>query len=146
MARIIPVLMILLLASCSARYSPFFLGYDEWIAGNVSSADRSSTAVFDWSTLPDVITQIDGIPIGKGYKKARLSAGKHQLEFAAYPAEFGVHPKGRVDISLLAGHEYEFRIDYCYWCSPRRYSVWVDDKTTGKLVWGKPPDWPSWRL
>lgn len=146
MRRIVFVLMIPLLFSCSARYSPFFWGYDEWIPNDVATVDGSSTAVFDWSTLPNVITMIDGTPIGRGYKKARLSPGKHRLEFAAYPAEFGAHPKGLVDIDLLPGNEYEFRIDYCYWCKPRRYSVWVDDKTTEEVVWGTPPDWPSWWL
>jgi hypothetical protein len=146
MRKTILALVIPLLVSCSARYSPFFWGYDEWIPDYVSTVGRSATAVFDWSTLPNVITLIDGTPIGRGYKKARLSPGKHQLEFAAYPAEFGAHPKGLLNIDLLPGHEYEFRIDYCFWCIPRKYAVWVDDKTTGELIWGTRPDWPSWWL
>jgi hypothetical protein len=146
MRRIIFVIMILLQVSCSARHSPFFWGYGEWIPGDVATVDRSSTANFDWSTLPNVITRIDGTPIGQGYKKARLLPGKHRFEFEDHPAQFGGHPKGQVKIDLLPGHEYDFRIDYCFWCIPRRYSVWVDDKTTGELLWGKRPDWPSWWL
>jgi hypothetical protein len=144
MSKNILVLITLLLISCSARYSPFFWGYHEWVPSDVSTVEKSSTAIFDWSTRPDVITSIDGMPIGKGYKKARLSSGKHQLLFADHPARFGALPEGLLDIDLLPGHEYEFRIDYCFWCKPRRYSVWVDDKTTGELIWGKRPDWPSW--
>lgn len=146
MSKIILVLITLLLVSCSARYSPFFWGYDEWTPDHALTIDRSSTAVFDWSTLPNVITMIDGKPIGRGYKRARLSPGRHQLEFAAYPAKFGAHPKGLLDVDMLPGHEYEFRIDFCFWCKSRRYAVWVDDKTTGKLIWGKRRDWPSWWL
>ena len=146
MSKGILVLLSILLASCSARYSPFFREYGEWAPADSSVVERSSTAVFDWSTQPNVITMIDGTPIGRGYKKARLSPGKHQLEYADYPAEFGAHPKGLLDIDMLPGHEYEFRIDFCFWCTPRRSAVWVDDKTTGELIWGKRPDWPSWWL
>lgn len=146
MSKTILFLMILLLASCSVRYSPFFWGYDVWEPDYVSDVEKSSMAIFDWSTMPDVITLIDETSIGKGYKKARLLPGKHQLLYADYPAAFGFHPTGLLDIDLSPGHVYEFRIDYCFWCKPRRYTVWVDDKTTGELIWGKRPDWPSWWL
>jgi hypothetical protein len=146
MSKAILVLLSILLASCSARYSPFFWEYGEWAPADFSVVERSLTAVFDWSAHPDVITSIDGTAVDKGYKKARLAPGKHQLVYEAHPAEFGTHPKGLLEVDLLPGHVYEFRIDYCYWCIPRRYSTWVDDKTTGELIWGKRPDWPSWWL
>lgn len=146
MSKFILIFLGLFFVSCSARHSPFFLGYDEWIQRDISNTETSSAARFDWSTLPDVITSIDGVVVGSGYKKARLSPGKHQFEYADHPASFGVHPKGMLEVNLLAGHLYEFRIEYCFWCKPRKYTVWVDDKTTGELVWGKRPDWPSWWL
>lgn len=146
MKKTISILLVLFFTSCSARYSPFFLGYDVWTPENRPAVEKSSLVVFDWSTLPDVITSIDGTPVGRGFKKATLSPGKHRFEYAAYPAEFGAHPNGVVEIDLSAGHEYEFRMDFCYWCKPRRYVVWVDDKTTGELAWGKRRDWPVWWL
>lgn len=146
MSKAILVLLSLLMASCSARYSPIFWGYGEWTPADFSVVEGSSTAVFDWSAHPNVITSIDGTTVDKGYKKARLAPGKHQLVFADYPTEFGTHPKGLLEVDLLPGHVYEFRIDYCFWCTPKRYSNWVDDKTTGELIWGKRPDWPSWWL
>lgn len=146
MNKAVLLLLSLLLASCSARFSPFFLGRGEWAQYDVVGIETSLTVHFDWSTLPGVITSIDGAVIGEGYKKAKLSPGKHQLEYVDHPAEFGTHPRGLIEVDLLAGHGYEFRIKYCFWCKPRRYTVWVDDKTTGELVWGKRPDWPSWWL
>jgi hypothetical protein len=145
MSKAFLLLLSLLLASCSARYSPFFSGWGEWAQYDV--VDRETLTVhFDWSTLPGVITSIDGTVISEGYKKAKLSPGKHQLEYVDHPAEFGTHPRGLLELDLLAGHGYEFRIKYCFWCKPRKYTVWVDDKTAGELVWGKRPDWPSWWL
>ena len=146
MKKSILILLLLLFTSCSARYSPFFLHLKEWTPQNLSPTEHSSLVFFDWSTLPGVITWIDGTPLGSGFKKAKLPPGRHRFEFAAYPAEFGAHPKGVVEIDLIAGHEYEFRMDFCYWCKPRRYAIWVDDKTTGELAWGKHRDWPVWWL
>ena len=140
------LLVILVLTSCSARYSPFFGGWGEWVEGNVAGLKNSSTAGFDYVTLPGVITSIDGIVVGEGYVKARLSPGKHQLEYADQPAKFGSQPTGLIEVQLVAGHEYEFQIEYCYWCHPRKFAAWVEDKATGELVWGKKPDWPSWWL
>lgn len=144
MKKSILILLLLLFTSCSARYSPFFLHLKEWTPQDPPSAENSVR--FDWSTLPGVITSIDGTAVGADFKKAKLPPGKHRFEFAAYPAEFGAHPKGVAEIDLIASHEYEFRMDFCYWCKPRRYAVWVDDKTTGELAWGKRRDWPAWRL
>ncbi len=135
-----------LLGSCAAHHSPVYRGWGEWVPSGVSDVDSSLTSVVDWSTVPGVITSIDGNTVGDGYKKARLLPGKHQLEYADNPAEFGAHPRGFLEVDLLADHVYEFRIDYCFWCSPRRLATWVDDKTTGDLIWGNRPDWPSWWL
>jgi hypothetical protein len=146
MKKSILILLLLSFTSCSARYSPFFIGYDVWTPQDRSLADNSSLVLFDWSTLPNVITSIDGTPIVGRFKKANLPPGKHRIEYAAYPAQFGAHPKGVVEIDLIPGHEYEFRMDFCFWCKPRRYAVWVDDKTTGELAWGKHRDWPVWWL
>ena len=142
MRKTVLLLLSLFIASCSARYSPFFWGWGEWVPNDVVGLEKSLTAVFDYSTLPDVIHSIDGASLDKGYLKARLSPGKHHLEYEDHPAEFGIHPRGLLEVEVLAGHMYEFRIKYCYWCKPRKYAAWVDDKTTGELVWGKRPDWP----
>lgn len=144
--RMVLVFMLPLLAACSPRYSPFFWRYGEWVPGDAATIDRASTAAVDWSTLPDVITHIDGTPLGAGYKKARLAPGRHALSFSDHPAAFGEHPQGVVELDLLAGHEYEFRIEYCFWCKPRKYAAWVVDTATGQRVWGQGPDWPSWWL
>jgi len=146
MRNAILIMLSILMASCSARYSPFFWGYGEWTSADFSAIQRSSAAVVDWSAHPDVITSIDGIPVGKGYKKARLAPGKHQLVYADHPAGFGAHPEGLLEVDLLPGHEYDFRIEYCFWCSPRKYATRVDDKTTGELLWGNRPAWPFWWL
>jgi len=146
MGKTVLLLLPLLLTSCSARYSPFFWGWGEWAPSDVVGVERSLTADFDWSTLPGVITSIDGAAVGDGFRKARLSPGKHHLEYADHPAEFGAWPSGLLEVDLVAGHVYGFRIEYCFWCKPRRFAAWVDDNTTGTLIWGQRPDWPSWWL
>jgi hypothetical protein len=104
------------------------------------------TANLDWSTLPGVITSIDGNRVGNGYKKAKLLPGSHVIEYAYSPVEFGEHPRGTIALELQAGHLFEFRLKLCFWCNPRKFAVWVDDNSTGETVWGKHPDWPSWFL
>jgi len=138
------LLLVVLVASC-ASYSPARWTTKEWSDPALGSL-ASLRADLDWSDLPGVIASIDGHNVGHGYNKARLSAGRHSIAYAYYPAEFGVHPQGTFELSLQADHAYEFRVDLCFWCSPRKYAVWVRDTTTGELVWGKKPDWPSWWL
>jgi hypothetical protein len=133
------------MVSC-ANYSPIYWGWGEWAGPDVAGVENNLITSFGWPELPGVITSIDGTGLGTGYKKARLSPGRHRIEYAYHPSEFGVHPTGIMEMDLIAGHLYEFRIKLCFWCAPRKYSVWVDDKTTGKVVWGKHPDWPSWWL
>jgi len=145
MTGIILLLLSSLIISCS-HYSPIYWGWGEWTGPGLYGVEDNSRAGFDWSKHPGVITSIDGNNVGDGYKKAKLSPGRHVIQYAAYPAEFGAHPKGTVEIDLQADHVYEFGLKLCYWCKPRSYAVWVDDRTTGELVWGKRPDWPSWFL
>ena len=145
LSRAILLLASALMASC-AGHSPFREGSGEWVDPNPAVSENGPMARLDWSTLPGVITLIDAKGIGAGYQRARLSPGRHVIEYAYYPAEFGVHPKGSMEIDLTPGHAYEFRIKLCFWCMPRRYAVWVDDKTRGEKVWGKRPDWPAWYL
>ena len=118
----------------------------EWVGPDLAGVGNNSLAAVSWSKDPGVIVAIDGNSLGKGYARAKLRPGRHVIEYADYPAEFGVHPKGSIELELRAGHVYEFHIKPCYWCMPRKYAVWVDDKTTGDVVWGKLPDWPSWWL
>jgi hypothetical protein len=145
MNRVILLLLSSLMVSC-AYYSPIYWGWGEWVGSDVAGLENDSVATFDWSKLPGVITLIDENSVGTGYKKAKLSPGRHVIGYAYYPAEFGVHPKGIIEIDLTAGHSYEFGLRLCFWCKPRKYAVWVDDKTSSEEVWGKRPDWPSWYL
>jgi hypothetical protein len=138
-------LLLSLLVSC-AHYSPIYVGWGEWSGSDVAGVENSLIASVDWSRLPGVIASIDGTGVGTGYQRARLSPGRHRIEYTYHTAEFGKHPTGMMEIELLSGHVYEFQIRLCFWCMPRRYAVWVDDKTAGEVVWGKHPDWPSWWL
>jgi hypothetical protein len=133
------------MVSC-AHYSPTYWGCGERVGADIAAVENDSIANFDWSKLPGVITLIDESIVGTGYKKAKLSPGRHVIEYAYYPAEFGMHPRGIIEIDLAAGHSYEFGLKLCFWCMPRKSAVWVDDKTTGEKVWGERPDWPSWYL
>jgi hypothetical protein len=144
-APLISLLLSTLMVSC-AQDSPIHSGAGEWVGSNVAAPENSLVATFDWSKLPGVITQIDDNSLGADYKKARLSPGRHVIAYAYYPAEFGVHPRGSIEIDLEAAHSYEFGLRLCYWCMPRKYAVWVDDKTARERVWGKRPDWPAWYL
>ena len=146
MKKAILLMLLSFLSSCCAHYSPIYWGWGEWAGPDVAGVENAPVAGFDWSKLPGVITSIDGTGVGEGYKKARLSPGRHRVEYAYSPTQFGLHPKGALEIDLIAGHEYEFRIELCFWCTPRRFAVWVDDRTTGEVAWGKQPDWPSWWL
>jgi hypothetical protein len=145
MNRLILLLLSSLMVSCS-HDSPIYWGWGEWVGSDVADVADGLTARFDWSTLPGVITSIDESRVGSGYKEARLSPGRHVIEYAYSPAAFGEHPRGIIEIDLTAGHSYGFGLKLCFWCMPRRYAVWVDDKTTSREVWGKRPDWPSWYL
>lgn len=131
------LLFLLMFSSCSS-YSPVYWGWGEWISPEFSDIKDPSVTKFDWSGLPGVITLIDGEKAGAGYKKAKLLPGNHRIEYAYYPAEFGIHPKGLIEIELKAGHEYVFRIKLCYSCTPRRYTASVHDRTTHEIVWEKP--------
>lgn len=139
------IILLPFIASCS-HYSPIYWGWGEWVDPEVVGTENSFTADLDWHKLPGVIVAVDGKNIGKGYKKAKLRQGVRRIEYAYYPAEFGTHPKGMFELPIVAGHSYEFRIELCYWCAPRKYSVWVIDQTTGEVVWGEKPTWPSWWL
>jgi hypothetical protein len=94
-----------------------------------------------------MVTSVDGNKCkgsGKsGYKKARLLPGRHVIAYSNYVYKLG-HVTGKIDLELKAGHSYEFAFDTCYWCNPRRDAAWVEDKTTGEIVWGKCRDWPFW--
>jgi hypothetical protein len=136
MNKVVSVLVFLVLSSC-AYYSPIYWGWGEWAGPEVSGIENNSVARFDWSRLPGVITMINRDSVGAGYKKAKLIPGRYLINYAYYPAEFGTHPSGLIEIELSAGHEYEFRIKLCYACSPREYITWVQDKTTGEIVWGQ---------
>jgi hypothetical protein len=143
------VLLSLLLAACTPAHWPSNWGAGEWRPPDVANAPEGSLALFEWVTVPGAIAAIDGASMARGdggFNRARLAAGRHRIEFAAYPAEFGQHPRGAVDVELFASHAYEFRMAFCYWCKPRDYAVWVEDTTTRELVWGKRPHWPAWYL
>lgn len=142
---LISLLLSLITVSC-AYYSPIYWGWGEWVGSDVVGLANDSIVTLDWSAVPGVITLIDQNQVGAGYKKAKLAAGSHVIEYAYYPAEFGVHPRGTIELHLAMGHAYEFRLKLCFWCIPRKYAAWVEDKTTSEDVWGKPPDWPSWYL
>jgi hypothetical protein len=135
-----------LMASCTARYSPVFWGWREWVDPGLGTDESHLAATLDWATLPGVVTLIDGKDVGSGYKRGRLLPGQHAIAYAYYPSEFGAHPSGTIELHVSPGHSYEFKIDLCFWCSPRRYATWVEDKTTNALVWGTRPDWSSWHF
>ncbi len=132
-----------LLVSC-AHHSPIYWGWGEWVASDAAGMKEDMVARFDWSTLPGVITSVDGNSVGEGFKKARMVPGKHVIKYAYYPAQFGQHPEGTAEMDLKAGHLYEFHLKLCFSCTPRKFAVWVEDKTIGTLVWGQHPDWSSW--
>ena len=134
-----------LLVSC-ANLSPASWGASEWKGTGTAGVATASLASLDWSKLPGVIAAIDGTKVGTGYNQAQLAPGRHVIEYAYHTAEFGAHPQGKFGIDLHAGHAYEFNIKLCFWCSPRKSAVWVDDLTSNTLVWGKRPDWPAWYL
>lgn len=102
------------------------------------------TASLDWSGLPGVIAAIDGPTLRDGFDKAKLPPGRHLIEYEYYPAEFGTHPKGTIEIQLVGGHSYEFRSKLCYWCSPRKHAEWILDRSTNELAGAALPTWPSW--
>lgn len=144
-SRLIIVLLSSLMISC-AHHSPVYWGAGEWVAPKTAAAERVQSAGIDWSKLPGVITSIDGQNVGNGFKQGKLPPGKHVIEYVYHTAEFGAHPKGSFELTVEAGHAYQFNLKLCFWCHPRRFAVWVDDQTTGALVWGQRPDWPSWWL
>ena len=145
MNRLILLLMSSLIISCS-QYSPIYWSYGEWADSDFSGVENDSIAKIEWPKVPGLIRSIDGISIGKGYNKAILFPGIHIFEYYEEAVEFGPHPKGAIKIDLKPGHLYEIHLKLCYWCIPRKHTVWIDDKTTGEVVWGKRPDWPSWYL
>ena len=113
MKRLVLVLLSSLIFSC-AHYSPIYWGWGEWAGADVAGVGNDLLAGFDWSKLPGVIASIDGNSVSTGYKKAKLRPGRHVIEYAYYPAEFGAHPKGIIELDLRAGHLYEFRIRLCF--------------------------------
>lgn len=135
-----------LLASCSARYSPVFAGWGEWADPGAGELRGEAAATLDWADWPTAIQSIDGKAVGTGYKRARLTPGLHTVAYLYNPAEFGARPRGTAQVAFAQGHSYRFNIKLCFWCIPRKYAVWIDDSTTGRVVWGAEPDWPWWML
>ena len=130
------------LAACAAIETR---SWGEWISPDIAGTRTEALSIFDWSDHPGTIVSIDGVTdVRTGYKRARLRPGKHIISYADYPVEFGIHPKGSMDIEMIPGHQYRFGIKYCFTCTPRQYAVWTDDITTGELAWGSRPDW-RWR-
>lgn len=144
-APLILCLLSALTLSC-AQHSPIYRGWGEWVGPDVTGLGNDLIATFDWSGTPGMITTIDENHLGDGYTMARLAPGRHVIEYAYYTAEFGAHPMGKIELDLAPGHVYAIGLQLCYWCHPRKYAVWVDDRTSGGLIWGKRPDWPSWYL
>lgn len=143
--KLILLLLSALMVSC-AYYSPIYWGWGEWVGSEATGLESDLIATVDWSKLPGIITSIDGNSVGAGYKMAKLLPGRHVVKYLYYTASFGMHPEGTMEVDLTAGHSYEFGLKLCFWCQPRKYAVWVDDKITGETVWGKRPGWPSWYL
>jgi hypothetical protein len=146
MKQLVILLLFLGILSCRSFDT---LNWGECADSDGAGQDAESTAIMDWSDWPDMIISIDAdkcIGSGKaGYKRARLSPGRHAVEYGNYVYKLG-HVSGRIELEVKKGHLYEFGFDTCFWCQPRRYAVWVDDRTTGEVVWGKRRDWPSWYL
>jgi hypothetical protein len=130
------------LASC-VQPAPVFVGWDT-AAGETTGP--KSVVSLDWSGRPGLVASIDGKPVGGRCVQAELLPGRHVITYAYHTAEFGQHPQGTIELEMQAGHAYALSVKLCFWCSPRRFAVWVDDRTTGELVWGKRPDWPAWYL
>ncbi len=144
MLRLVLWLVALLLTSCAALDK---MRAGEWVEPAAASRGDDAVAGFDWSAPPSgIVTSIDGQVVGTGYKRARLLPGRHVIEYAYYTGEFGTNLLGRIELDLVAGHTYRFDVKLCFWCSPRKYAVWVDDETAGTVVWGQRPDWPGWYL
>jgi hypothetical protein len=145
MNRIVLLLLSSLIISCS-YYPPIYWGWSEWAGSDFSGVEHDAIARLNWSKHPGVITSIDENTLGAGYKKAKLLPGMHVVKYGYFTAQFGEHPNGTIEMEFKACHSYQFGLKLCFWCSPRKYAVWIDDKTTGELVWGKRPDWPFWFL
>jgi len=141
-----PPIAVIACLALTACYSFETRNWGEWADPGLDSGSLSSTATFDWSKWPGVIVRVDQhVEVATGYKSARLKPGDHVVEYSAQPHDFG-RVAGKMQFSLLARHTYTFQMDTCYWCSPQKVAVWVDDATTGALVWGSRPDWPRWYL
>jgi len=125
------------------------MSWGECVDSDGAGQPAESVAILDWSNWPDMITRIDGnrcVGSGKlGYKTARLTPGKHVIEYSNHVHKLG-HVTGRIELDLRKGHSYVFAFDTCFWCTPRRYAVWIEDRTSGEVPWGKTRDWPAWFL
>jgi hypothetical protein len=96
-----------------------------------------------------MILTIDGISLvgkdRKGFKFAQLNPGIHTFQYSNDVHDFG-HIDGIMEFDLKPGVKYLFKFKTCYWCSPRKFAVWVIKESSGEIVWGKPPSWSSWWL
>lgn len=131
----------LTLASC---FSFEAMNWGEW--SDPAATMTAPAARFGWARWPGMITSIDGHgDVATGFKRARLRPGPHTVAYSGHIHDFG-QVAGEIRLDLAADHDYEFNFATCYWCMPRRFAVWVQDRTSGEVVWGKPRDWPSWYL
>ena len=146
MKQLIILLLVTGLVSCRSFET---MRWGECTDSDGAGLSADLVALFDWSDRPDMIVSIDGnrcLPSGpNGYTKAKLKPGAHVIEYSNHVHDLG-HAGGRIELELKEGHLYAFRFATCYWCRNRRFTAWVDDTTTGEVVWGKRPDWPSWYL
>jgi hypothetical protein len=143
MKRLWSLLVCIALVSC---YSIETKDWGQWIDRDAAKQGVGLAVIFGWPKWPGMIIGIDQHgEVANGYKSAMLRPGMHIIEYSNHVHDFG-HVKGEIQLNLLAGHTYEFNFDTCYWCVPRKLAVWVDDATTGHVVWGSHPDWPRWYL
>jgi hypothetical protein len=139
----------ILLMALNSCFKVDTLFWRRYVSPNASSLSSDQASIFDWSNTPGMIMNIDEVDISavgrEGFKSARLNPGVHTFKYSNYVHDFG-HINGKLDVNLKPGQKYLFKFKTCYWCSPRKYAVWVINESSGEIVWGNLPSWPAWWL
>ena len=109
---------------------------------NAVGLATSEVARLSWD-LGVTVKSIDGYTetfnIGTYYggaSRAELAPGEHSITFV-----YGIDRtwyRGTAVIDMKAGHSYRLKNESCFWCSPRKAWFWIEDQTTGDIIYGRP--------
>jgi hypothetical protein len=94
---------------------------------------ESELATLDLGTAAQAIIDDMYLVTSQNYRTVKLIAGMHRIKWVSSYVDFGVTSK----INFEAGHTYTFFQDWRAGYGYKGHYMWIEDMTTGKIVYGE---------